>query len=729
MTPSVYNDVESLVDTIIDRLGNEIVVGTPLGVGKANRIVNELVERAVVNPELELEIWTALSLTTPTASSDLESRLIEPLADRLFENYPDLAYDVRLQNGTLPENIEVHEFYLQPGGYMSNPVAQQNYHSVNYTHAVRRFENAEPNLLLQLIGEGEVDGELQYNIGTNTDISSDLIESLHAVRERGERDLLIVGERNQNMPFLYGDGPIDPEMFDAVLVDEPGEYPLFGPPSEPVSLVDYAIGLRVSTLIPDGGTLQIGIGSLGDAIGHALALRHRENETYRECLARLGVTDDAGETIDELGGVEPFETGLYGATELFAEAFLHLFEDGVLTREVYDDETIQMLVNEGYVDDGIDETTLEYLRETDSIPPELDADAVAFLQRWGLLTDAVSYTDGELQIEGETVSPRLDNEETWQRLCDQGLGDELTGGQVLDAAFLLGSPTLYAGLDDLSPADRRKLKMRSVQFTNALYGDEGLKRAQRANARFVNTGMKVTVTGGVVSDGIEDGRVVSGVGGQFNFVNQAQELDDGRSILMIRSTREVDGEVTSNVVWNYGHLTIPRHLRDIVVTEYGVADVRGKSDAEVIGSLICLADSRFQDELVAQAKRAGKLPESWEIPRQYQYNYPEQLEHRLGPAKEMGALPTFPYGSELTERERTLAQALRGLQSAVATRDRSTLTDTSALKTALAVPDGATPYLERMGLASPAGMKERVLQRVVVFALASNGLDFEEETA
>lgn len=52
-------------------------------------------------------------------------------------------------------------------------------------------------------------------------------------------------------------------------------------------------------------------------------------------------------------------------------------------------------------------------------------------------------------------------------------------------------------------------------------------------------------------------------------------------------------------------MTIPRHLRDIVVTEYGIADLRGRTDEEVIIALLEIADSRFQDGLVKEAKQAG----------------------------------------------------------------------------------------------------------------------------
>ncbi len=105
-------------------------------------------------------------------------------------------------------------------------------------------------------------------------------------------------------------------------------------------------------------------------------------------------------------------------------------------------------------------------------------------------------------------------------------------------------------------------------------------------------------------DGLDDGRIVSGVGGQYNFVSQAFALPDARSVIALRATREKDGETLSNVVFSYGHQTIPRHLRDIVVTEYGIADLRGKPDAEVVAAMLDITDSRFQAELLARAKKA-----------------------------------------------------------------------------------------------------------------------------
>ena len=65
-------------------------------------------------------------------------------------------------------------------------------------------------------------------------------------------------------------------------------YDLFAPPKEPVSLADYAMALHAATLIEDGGTLQLGIGSFADALAHALILRHTRNAEFRALLAKLG---------------------------------------------------------------------------------------------------------------------------------------------------------------------------------------------------------------------------------------------------------------------------------------------------------------------------------------------------------------------------------------------------------------------------------------------------------
>ena len=109
--------------------------------------------------------------------------------------------------------------------------------------------------------------------------------------------------------------------------------------------------------------------------------------------------------------------------------------------------------------------------------------------------------------------------------------------------------------------------------------------------------MMMTALGAAVSDGLEDGRVVSGVGGQYNFVAMAHALPKARSMLLLRASRDEHGKQVSNIRWNYGHTTIPRQLRDVVITEYGIADLRGKSPQERARLIVSkCAHPDFRDE-------------------------------------------------------------------------------------------------------------------------------------
>lgn len=69
-TPHYVTDCEALVDTILERLDNRVVLGLPLGPGKANHLVNALLQRAFKDPDISLSILTALSLERPQPGSE-----------------------------------------------------------------------------------------------------------------------------------------------------------------------------------------------------------------------------------------------------------------------------------------------------------------------------------------------------------------------------------------------------------------------------------------------------------------------------------------------------------------------------------------------------------------------------------------------------------------------------------------------------------------------------------
>ena len=272
-----------------------------------------------------------------------------------------------------------------------------------------------------------------------------------------------------------------------------------------------------------------------------------------------------------------------------------------------------------------------------------------------------------------------------------------------------GPRDFYERLRTMPPQELAKIDMTRIDFINQLYGQGDLKRAQRRKARFMNTTMIATLLGAVASDALESGQVVSGVGGQYNFVAMAHALPDARLLMMLRATHDNKDGLKSSIVWNYGHVTIPRHLRDIIITEYGVADVRGQPDSEVVKRLIAVADSRFQDELVKQAKAHGKLERDYEVPERYRNNLPEALEEKLHPWAEAGLLPPFPFGTDLTADELKIVGALKKLKHA--TQHPSELL-TVAFKSFWEGKQAPQAYLERLGLADAHSFKDAVIRRL-----------------
>jgi len=287
-------------------------------------------------------------------------------------------------------------------------------------------------------------------------------------------------------------------------------------------------------------------------------------------------------------------------------------------------------------------------------------------------------------------------------------------GAVLLAGFFIGSRAFYHALRDMPEAERAKFRMTAISYVNELYGEEDAKRRARVKARFINNAMMATLLGAVVSDGLEDGKVVSGVGGQYNFVAQSFALADARSIIMLRATREARGRTTSNILYSYGHETIPRHLRDVVVTEYGIADLRGKTDRDVIAAMLAVADSRFQDELVRRAKHAGKIEQSFELPAECRDNTPDRIARALAPARERGLLAPFPFGSDFTEIEQRLMPALQALKAASSSPLRLARLLTRGLARA---PSTEMDCLARLGLDHPSGLGEHLYAALVRGAL------------
>ncbi|MDR3455428.1 MAG: acetyl-CoA hydrolase/transferase C-terminal domain-containing protein [Rhodoferax sp.] len=704
--PTRLQTLEAAVEHILARTGPRIVLAIPLGIGKPNPLVNALYRRVKADPSLHLKIFTALSLQRPVGHSDLEKRFLQPFTERVFGDYPDLDYAGDALRQALPPNIEVYEFFMKTGDYLGNAPAQQHHIYCNYSHAARDMKAHGVNVMAQAIAVDESGPQPRYSLSSNPDVTLDLLDLYEGDTQNKP---LAVGAINRKMPFMPNDAQVPVDRFD-VLIDDPHcTHDPFGAPNMKVDAQDYAIALWASALVPDAGTLQIGIGSLGDGIAQALIVRDQHNADYRQMLgdlqAALGAMLPAGSDLAR------FEQGLYGCSEMFVNGFLWLIKAGIIRREVYDDLALQRLVSGGYIGREITPRTLVQLRRVGRIGAELTLDDVAFLKHHGIFKSGVQWVDGELLVAGERLPASLAPGPGFERLCQVCLGTMLGGAFIMHGGFFLGPRDFYQALRDMPAQEKQRINMSRISFINELLGHEELARLQRQKGRFINTTMMVTLLGAAVSDGLDSGQMVSGVGGQYNFVAMGHALPDARSILLLRAWRSKHGEVASNIIWNYGHTTIPRHLRDIVVTEYGVADLRGQTDAEVIKRLLAIADSRFQDALLATAKLNGKIELEYEIPDAQRNNRPDVIEAGLQRWHDAGLLPDFPLGTDFTDDELAIVGALTRLQHSVEhPLALVKLLLDATVGQALAHREVPERYLERMGLQDAHGLKDRLMR-------------------
>jgi acyl-CoA hydrolase len=700
--------IDAAVDTIVARCAPAIVLALPLGLGKPNRLVNALYARVKADPALTLTIYTALSLDPPRPRPGLEARFAGPFLARQFgADYPRLAFVADLKSGALPAHVTVHEFYFQSGALLDCERAQRDYVSLNYTHVARAVAAAGVNVLMQLVARR---GE-RLSLSCNPDTTLDLLDEVARI---GAPRPLTIGVVHPELPFLGHEAEIERARFDLVLDEEAPVQPLFALPAEPVAPAEFALGLHAAALVADGGSLQIGIGALSDALVHGLLLRQRENALYRGLLAALR----AGARVDSsIGGEAPLARGLYGASEMVMDGFMHLRRAGILARRVFDDLALQRALNDGVLDETCRADALERLIERELVPCELDQPALEWLVRFGFLPEGTTLSNRWLQLpDGARIGANLYDRGHRDALAAAIAGRRLAGGRFLHGGFYLGTKRLYEWLRALDGEEFDGVAMTRISHINELYGGrEQLEKAQRTRARFFNTCMMTTLSGAAVSDGLGDGQIVSGVGGQYNFVAMAHALPDGRSILMLRASRDCRGGAQSNIVWNYPHATIARHLRDLVVTEYGVADLRGASDEEIVKRLLAIADARFVDALAARAKAAGKLAKDFVVPDAWRAHCPAALAETMRPHR--AHFPTFPFGSDFDAQELALLPALKKLKQATATTP-------ATLRTVLAAVFAGAPraehaaLLQRMGLDAPRSLGEKLEARLLAWALS-----------
>ncbi len=172
-----------------------------------------------------------------------------------------------------------------------------------------------------------------------------------------------------------------------------------------------------------------------------------------------------------------------------------------------------------------------------------------------------------------------------------GARKEVDPGRIV-SAFVCGTARLYAFLDD-NPL----IELQPADYTN---DSAIIRRFRRMTA--INSAIEIDLTGQVCADSVGH-RMVSGVGGQMDFIRGAALAEEGRAIIALAST--ATGGTCSRIVATLrpgaGVVTTRAHV-ETVVTEHGVADLFGRSIPERARALIGLADPAFRDGLEREAR-------------------------------------------------------------------------------------------------------------------------------
>jgi acyl-CoA hydrolase len=200
-----------------------------------------------------------------------------------------------------------------------------------------------------------------------------------------------------------------------------------------------------------------------------------------------------------------------------------------------------------------------------------------------------SESDGDFGIHSEMFTTGL------MRLHEAGCVSNRKG--IFDGAsittFAMGDRALYDWLDGNE----------AVRFLPADIVNDPAIIARNRNMISINGALSVDLLGQVVADSI-GGVQHSGIGGHEDFLAGAGRIAEGRSLLCLPATVELGGELQSRIVATLGAdsiVTSPRHQVDVIVTEYGVAELAGRTVGERARALAEVAHPDFREGLRADA--------------------------------------------------------------------------------------------------------------------------------
>jgi acyl-CoA hydrolase/RimJ/RimL family protein N-acetyltransferase len=219
-----------------------------------------------------------------------------------------------------------------------------------------------------------------------------------------------------------------------------------------------------------------------------------------------------------------------------------------------------------------------------------------------------------------------------------GLAKTYSPGKMV-TSFVMGSRRLYEWVDD-----HPGLELRPSDVTN----DPGVI-ARNDRMVSVNSALAVDLTGQVASDTLM-GQFFSGIGGQVDFVRGAAKSRGGKAVIVFRSTAKEGSmsRILPVLDEGAGVVTSRGDVR-YVVTEYGVADLWGKTIRERARALIDVAHPQFRAELLVAAKRRHYVFPDQIIPRG-KYPWKEASLEKLRDGREIVVRPVRITDEEALQR-------------------------------------------------------------------------------
>jgi acyl-CoA hydrolase/N-acetylglutamate synthase-like GNAT family acetyltransferase len=332
----------------------------------------------------------------------------------------------------------------------------------------RQFHSGRMPIDVALIQVTPPDTRGKVSLGISVDI----------VKSAAENASLVIAQVNPNMPWVHGDSFLDVYDLDILV---PVDSKLVERSSGPMHEVCEKIGTNVASLVPNGATIEFGLGRI-----RGVGRLPQAMQNYLHEKTDLGIH-----------------------TEMLTDGIIDLIESGAVTGA---------------------QKTMDHKKIT--------------------------------------------------------------------ASFCMGSRRLYDYIND-NPL----FCFRPTEYVN----DSNIIGKQRRMVS-INLALEIDLTGQVCSDSV-GGRFFSGIGGQVDFNRGAARSNGGRGIIVIPSTSE-DGAKSRivNTLEPGSGVVISRGTVHYVVTEFGVAYLRGKSIQERVMALISIAHPDFREQLFQQAVNARYIP-------------------------------------------------------------------------------------------------------------------------